>query len=233
MSCSKLQWMGCLLLVTCLGIVLAGCASTVQKGGAEPSGFLGDYSQLKEGTDDEAQLIYINPETDFAAYDKVIIEPITIWADEDSDVADLPEEDRQMLMDYLFKAAKDNLEGDYAIVDKPGPGVMVLKVAIIDAEGSMVVLDTLTSLYPGTHVLSYGMKLITGTHTFVGEAGVEAEIVDSQTGERLIAAVDERAGNKVPDFSGTWGDVKDAYDYWAGRLKERLAKLRTGDNTPL
>ena len=40
------------------------------------SGFLGDYSMLREGEDDdEALRIYKNPKADWKSYTKVIIEP--------------------------------------------------------------------------------------------------------------------------------------------------------------
>ncbi len=40
----------------------------------EPSGFLGDYSQLEKGRGDQVQLVYINPEAHFARYDKILLE---------------------------------------------------------------------------------------------------------------------------------------------------------------
>jgi hypothetical protein len=53
-------------------------------------------------------------------------------------------------------------------------------------------------------------------------------MTDSVTGKRLAAAVDRRAGTKAQrtKFSGSWGDVKDAFDYWARRVETRLAELR-------
>ena len=39
----------------------------------------------------------------------------------------------------------------------------------------------------------------------------------------MVAAVDERAGGRA--FKGstdTWSDVKEAFDYWAERLRARL-----------
>lgn len=215
-----------LVLAVCLAVGLAGCATTQRTRRAEKTGFLGDYSQLQEGQRGEAVWVYVNPETKFSAYDKILIKPITIWVREDSAVGDLAEEDRQMLAAYLYNALKTALEADYTIVDRPGPGVITLRVAITEAAGSNVALDTLTSLHPVPIGLSYGQKLFTGKHSFVGEAWVETEGLDARSGERLFAAVDSRAGAKIPDFGATWSNVKDAYDYWAGLLKERLAEER-------
>jgi hypothetical protein len=63
----------------------------------------------------------------------------------------------------------------------------------------------------------------------VGEAAIGVDLRDSETGERLIAAVDERWGTKAlrAGFS-EWGDVEHAYDFWAKRIRERLTDLRNG-----
>jgi hypothetical protein len=59
----------------------------------------------------------------------------------------------------------------------------------------------------------------------VGAAAVELEITDSLSGRRLAAAVDERWGTKA--MRGgilEWSDAKEAFDYWAKRLRKRLAE---------
>ena len=72
-------------------------------------------------------------------------------------------------------------------------------------------------------------KVSTGTNAFVGRASVEAELRDGLTDERLMAAVDERAGtHALRDGVGTWSDVDQAFEYWAKRLSARLRELRTG-----
>ena len=62
-------------------------------------------------------------------------------------------------------------------------------------------------------------------------------MLDGQTNERLIAAVDRRCGTKAlrTKFDGSWGDVKLAFEYWANRLDTRLVELRNApaDQKPL
>jgi hypothetical protein len=52
------------------------------------------------------------------------------------------------------------------------------------------------------------------------------ELVDAKSGKRLAAAVDERVGGKLDSFS-KWESAKEAFDYWAERLKLRMTELRT------
>jgi hypothetical protein len=65
------------------------------------------------------------------------------------------------------------------------------------------------------------------TQVLVGRAGVEAEVLDAVTNERLGAALDRRAGTKaLRGGVSTWADVQNAFDYWSERLRTRLAELR-------
>lgn len=220
-----LVWPVLLAVVFLIGPV--ACVTTDQARSVDTSGFLKDYSQLKEGDDDQALLVYINPQTDFRGYDKIMLDPVTLWANEDSDVFELPVEDRKMLGNYLLAALIENLKKDYTLVDQPGPGVMHLRTAITEAEGSWVVMDTIATVIPQLLMISNLKKLGTGTQAFVGKASVEAEMLDSQTGERLLAAVDRRAGGKAWEGkTESWADVKQSYDYWAKKLQTRLKELR-------
>ena len=65
------------------------------------------------------------------------------------------------------------------------------------------------------------------TQAFVGRAAVEADITDALTGMRLVAGVDERAGGKtIRGGLKEWSHVKRSFEFWAKRLRERLAELR-------
>ena len=80
----------CMFLIVA-AIILAGCGATSQatklteetqaqisKKGSS-TGFLGDYSMLRKGEDDEALLVYRNPNVDWKSYDKIKLDPVTIW----------------------------------------------------------------------------------------------------------------------------------------------------------
>lgn len=68
-----------ILLVICGIFLVAGCTKVKQARKAPKSGFLGDYSQLKEVGGDKAMLVYVNPDADFSLYDKVILYSVSIW----------------------------------------------------------------------------------------------------------------------------------------------------------
>lgn len=209
--------------------VLSGCLSTFQARQAEPSGFLGDYSQLRPGRDGEALLVYISPQADFRAYNKIMLDPVRVYATQGSALAKLPREELQDLVNYLDATLREQLKTDYAIVTAPGPGVLRLRVAITEARGSRVILDTISSVMPYGIALSGLKKVVTGSATSVGSVGGEFEAVDSVSNQRLAAAVDKRIGRKYTgkfDRFNKWHAAQDAFDYWASRLKARLAAER-------
>ena len=164
-----------------------------------------------------------------------MIEPIQLWKSDDpnSPLGKLSPEKQQMLVSALQTALHDRLSKDYAMVDQPGPDVMVIRAAITEAKKSKPVVNLVSSVYPAAVVLSYGKEAIWGTGSGVGSVTVEGEILDGQTNERLGAAVDRRAGTKAwrSKFNGTFGDVKASFDWWANRLDQRLTEAKKGSTT--
>jgi hypothetical protein len=227
MSVRTVPGTGTLLLLgaLALSLVVSACATTRQTRSVEQTGFLGDYSQLRPGEGDEAQLIYIDARADFSSYDAVIIDSVTLWGE--SEAAKLPPKEGQALTDYLYQALHDQLSQDYKIVGAPGPGVLRLRVAIAEAKGSNVVGNSVTTVIPQLRMLSTLTGVSSDTQVFVGKAAIEGEITDSITSRRLMAAVDERAGGKtIRGGLAKWSDVKNAFDFWAQRLRTRLQEER-------
>lgn len=217
-----------LILLVFMGVFCVSCASTHQVRSVETSGFLSDYSQLKEGTDEQALMVYIDSDVNFDTYDKIIIDPVRLMVSEDSDMGKISEEDRQTIANYFYAALNENLSKKYSIVTTPGPQTMKLRVALTDMAGSKVVLDTIGSILPIGMVVNMISKVATGNNVSVGSATAEMELLDSSTGKRLIAAVDGRGGTKYTgkfDKFGKWNDTKDACDYWAQRIETRLEEL--------
>ena len=213
-------------------IALSACSVTEQdkpnSGSTVPtSGFLKDYSQLEPGAKDQALLVYFNPNARWSRYDKVMLEPVTVGLGPDQQ---LSEKDQQMLSSYYYHVLEQDLSKDFTLANKPGRGVMTLRVALTDATTATPVLRTISVIVPQARVLGAAKNLATGSYAFVGSAQSEGEVLDSVTGERLAAAVDRRSGGMSIKNAGVWqwGDAEKAMDYWAQRTAERLAELHQG-----
>ncbi len=213
-----------LLSLAGLSIGAAGCA-TRQTGKAQPSGFLGDYSQLTPGGKGEAQLRYIRPDVDWKKYTAVLIDIPLVYAG--SETTSLTERDQRKLTDSLHEALVEALEKDYQIVEEPGPGVLRIRTAITEAQGAKLAMNAVTGIVPQLRLLTMIGGMATDTSTFVGKCSAEAEILDSVTGERLAAGVDQRAGTKDPkNMLNKWADVESAFTEWAETLRAKLEQVR-------
>ena len=209
----------CMYLIVAASL-LAGCGATSQASKmtdeaqaqiSASTGFLGDYSMLRKGEDDEALLVYRNPNVDWKSYDKVKLDPVTIWRGGDSPLKDVPDEELQALANELGSQLNTALKKDYQMVNQAGPGVLHIQIAITEASKSNPAGDILTTIHPATRITSAGKKLATGTESFVGKASVEGKITDAQSGTLLLAAVDRRGGGKY-FWKGInkWKDVNKA-----------------------
>jgi len=221
-------------------LVVTGCASTQEAKSVEKSGFLGDYSLLKEGqrstisegAEDEALLVYKNPAADWRKYRKVILDPVTVWTSgKDSQLKDVSVEDRQRLAALLWSKIDEQLRKDYQMTNQAGPDVMRIQAAITEAGDSNAFLDTVTSIIPQTRLLSGMKSLATGVSAFTGSASVEIKITDSETGTLLLAAADRRGGTKsLSGVTNSWNDVEEAYRFWAEKMRYRACQWRGGMN---
>jgi hypothetical protein len=186
----------------------------------EESGFLRDYSQLTEREGAAVKLSYVNSRAAWSGYDAVWIESVSMWAN--SKTSKVKPEDRQMLIDFFYQALHDELSKNFRIVDGPRPGVLQFRAALTEAKGANVPLKAITTIVPQLRLISTAVGVGADIVATVGEATIEAEVLDSMTKERLAAGVDQRAGKKAFTQLKTWSDVKAACEHWAKALRERL-----------
>ena len=211
-------------------LLLAACTTT-QKVAVNQTdvncAFIGsDCSLLTVGAKDQVGLRYVNPAVQWTKYNKIVIDPVTFWGGDTK----ISSADQQMLVNYTSQQLKEQLGQKFQIVDQPGPGVMKLDVALIDAEGATPVLRSISMIIPQAHMLSNLKYLATGTMPFVGAAQAEAKITDSVSGQVLALAVDKRigGGSFTTGFQWQWGDAENAINHWAELVTTRLSDWTSG-----
>lgn len=225
-SVRKLQ--GALALALLGSLLVSGCAQTRQSRSVKERGFLKDYSQLRKGRGDEAELIYVNKSAGFSKYKRVHLDHVTLWAKgDDSKLAKLSHDEQQMLTDYFYNALHKAVSKEYPMTDGSGPDVMRIRAAITEAEGANVALNAITTIIPQLKLVSTLGGRAADVALMVGTASFEGEITDSQSGERLVAVVDRRVGTKTyKGMFSSWSDTEAAFDAWAGATAKRLKSLR-------
>jgi uncharacterized protein DUF3313 len=206
---------------------VAGCTSLRHP--AQPrqevSGFLDDYSLLREGAPGEVALVYRNPEAKWTSYDKILLEPVTLWRSGRKSLDPVPEEDLLRLIGGLESAVRRRLGEGFRLVDGPGPGVMRIRLAITEARASDPILDVMRAHADAATATADG-PLHPETRRFIEAAQIEGEIRDAATNQLLAAGVDRRRRDGAQPID-TWAQVTRAMDFWADRVCTRL-EARTG-----
>jgi Protein of unknown function (DUF3313) len=220
-------------------LLISGCSTTVEStpavekavesGGPLPSsvtGFLGpDASKLAPGPEGGAALVWINPNAQWSSYNKIQLMPVEFWAAADSKVSPA---DQAVLTEYFYNQLQTNLSKSFTLVNRPGPGVMTLKVALMDATTAVPGLRTISVIVPQARVLNLAQSMATDSYAFVGSAEAEMKLNDSVTGTLLVEAVDQRAGGMGIKSAASfeWGDAQNAMDYWAQKIPNRIFQLQ-------
>jgi len=240
----SLKWFEALAAGIGLTIVLmvGGCSTTVESqpeaakalesGGTLPpsvTSFLGpDSSKLQPGPKGGAALSWVNPSAQWSKYNAILLDPVQFWASADSKVSTT---DQQVLAEYFYNSLKTNIEKQgFAVTDQPGPNVIRLQVALMDATTVTPGLRSISVVVPQARVLNMAQSLATDSYAFVGSAEAEMKATDSVTGELLAEAVDQRAGGMGLKGAASfkWGDAQNAMDYWAELIPQRFQQLKAG-----
>lgn len=198
------------------------------KGEMKKSGFLSDYSKLSQ--DDPltvADWLYVNKSANFKGYDKIILKHATFFIKDDAEYKGIQADEMNDLAETTHQAFVKALSDAYTFTDEPGPGVMVLRIAITDLVPNKAVIGTVTSIIPVGIVISGAKKLTTGTHIGMGGVSFEGELLDSQTNEVLMAIVNSSTGKKykIGKSVTKWGQVKEIFKVYSGILRKRLDSL--------
>lgn len=190
--------------------------------GQEFSGFLKDYAALKANPNLDANAVtYVSADAqkNLRGYLAIMVDPIDIYIATDADESKVPESSRTAVANYFRYALTKAVSDAYPIVDEPGPLVLRLRSALIgvDVGGAVAAGDVPTDSKPLAQALN------------IGKVGVEMELVDSLTGERVAAMVDKAtlgAGAEVgaEQFSRVekFAAAREAFDEWASRVRQFL-----------
>ncbi len=212
-------------IVLCLMIGMLGFIFVVTAGYSEQqekySGFLENYPAFQPGPSGGVDLVYLKESVDFKKYNKVMFDQVVFFLKEDSKYKGIQPEEMKELADMFHLAAVKALEGAYPIVGEPGDDVLRVRVAITDIEPSNPAKSAVTTVLPIGLALSIIKKGVTGKHTGVGGASMEAEFLDSRTNERVAAAIGKREGSKLSGMT-KFGAANEAFEFWSGRLRTFL-----------
>ena len=204
------------MMIGLILIITAGCAT--QQHQIKYSGFLENYPTFQPGPEGGVDFVYLKEGVNFKKYNKVMLDYVVFYLKEDAEHKGIQADEMKELADAFHLEAVKALEGAYPIVGEPGADVLRVRVAITDIVPSNPATSGFTTVIPIGLAISSIKKGVTGKHTGVGGASMEAEFLDSLTNERVAAAIDNKEGSKLSGLT-KFGSAKEAFEFWSGRLR--------------
>lgn len=206
-----------------LAAAMLSAATTASWAVDTRSGFIEDLPALGPDADHPGASIWLKPGLDLAKYGKVAVDQIEIFLDPASSYKGISPDDLKAVADAMYQTMKDQLEPDYALVGKTGPGVLYIRIAVTNVHVKKKKRGLLGYTPIGLAVTT--VQDLAGKRVSLKNATFETEALDGASGERLgvlVSQISGVAGKK--EYS--WGAVLDASDFYAKRFRGRLDAAR-------
>ncbi|MBT2372972.1 DUF3313 domain-containing protein [Pseudomonas fluorescens] len=220
----KLGLMISTLCIASVGVV--GCSSKVTQPD-EYSGFLSDYSHLKEAKSPSgAQVMrWVDPNLNLNRYTSVYIEPTQFFPKPQATTR-IPESTLQGINNYYNQALERELVRSLPLANAPGPGVIVVRAAITAVSSKTESLKP----YEFIPVALVAAAVSTGAGIRDQETtlGTEAQFLDGDSGKVVAQVVRKGTGKPLANDSQVMkaDDVKSVIDGWASDLHQSYVKLK-------
>ena len=189
-------------------LVQFGCGP----GAVSKTGYLSDYSRLQAKS--SSSLRYVN-ERALKQYSSFMVDTVGVYFHsgakgiKEASKGELDQKKINKMTNYMHSVIVKAVKASgKRVVYRPGAGVARIRAALTDISKSNA-----TTILPTTKLAGVGL----------GGATLEAEILDSKTGEQIAGLVEAQLGSRIP-FSGLgkWDAAKQAMDEWGRRLERRL-----------
>ena len=190
--------------------------------GQQFSGFLKDYSALKPNPDLEGNVLSYasaDAQKNLRSYFAIMVDPVEVYVATDVDDAKVSESSGKAITTYFRHALIMAVSDAFPVVEAPGPLTLRLRTAMVgvDVGGTVPAADLPADIKPFERALN------------IGKLGVEMELVDSETGERIAAMVDRTSlgagaevGAEYFPRSERFAAAREAFDEWASRVRQFL-----------
>jgi hypothetical protein len=211
------------------------------------SGFLSDYARLQPVSWSEGIQCWRDSSVDVKKYDKVLISRMTVRL-KPGQAEGIDPTDLKALTDYFYQALAKAISPQMPVVQKPGPGVLVMRIALTNLVPTNVTESVTGTVVPYAFIAEAGSGVATGrpagSTPYLGETGMEmqfrdgvtnrviAECRDTEIGRKYAADLNAGVGGAAQTWASgylnsfqEWSYAKNAFDKWAALTAQRLAAL--------
>ncbi len=186
------------------------------------------------------------PGVKFQNYNKILLDNIEIFIAPDSKYKGINADQMKVLSDGMRAAMINAMEPDYPIVTRPGPGVLVARIAITNVYLGKP--KHRIGQYSPIGLVLGGVKKLAGAQKnfSIKNASVEAEMFDAQSGKRVAVRIDTRPlrsldedsqrSEDLEDFEDpfddpkelSWDSIEESLQVYGKRFRERVEQAHAG-----
>ena len=207
-------------------LVLAGCASKVQQPN-EYSGFLKDYSRLKEARSPSGAEVmrWVDPTIKVDQYTSVYTESSQLYP-APKPTEKIPQSTLNAITAYYDQALKREISQVLPLASAPGPGVIVIRPAIT------AVSSQTESLAPYEYIpvalVAAAVTTASGIRDQETQLSTEAVFIDGKNQHVIAQVVRKGTGKPLSNASQVMkaDDVKAVIDGWASDMRQSFQKVK-------
>jgi hypothetical protein len=210
--------------------LVTGCATS---SAPKESGFLPDYSRLLQAStpDGEGRLVYANPEFTPARYNAIKLDPVAYYPEPQA-TADISMDTLTQIRRALDQSLRKKLGGKVKVVNRAGPGVAHVRIAIT-AIGAETRALKVYQFIPVALAVTGAKAVAQGGLPRDARIAIESHVTDSVSGELLYASVRGGTGERLVDAAQGQGGVQLAslqpfIDEWSVAVANNVQKYVKG-----
>lgn len=212
------------LCLATLGMV--GCSSKVPQPD-EYSGFLSDYSQLKEAKSPSGVEVmrWIDPKLKLSNYSSVYIEPTQFYP-QPQPTAKIPQSTLTAITRYYDQALQREVSKSLPLATGPGPGVIVVRAAITAVTSKTEGLKPY-EIIP-VALVAAAVSTASGIRDQETTLATEAAFLDGSTHAVIAEVVRKGTGKPLENDTQVMqaSDVKNVIDGWACDMHQSYLQLK-------
>ena len=197
------------------------------------SGFLSDYEQLEPAEDIWLSHVYTGPgfREKVANTTAFMVEQPEIFIAPDSKYGGMKPDDMKMMADSMRAIFAETLVEEYQIAASPGPNTLIMRMAFTNVHLKKKG-RSLLGYTPVGFVASSAKRALMNDfvdNILLTEVVWEAEILDSQTGERYGALIINLGNKDTKKEFTSWDQLVQAIEVGAQRVLCRLDNAKAAE----
>ncbi|MDQ3201421.1 MAG: DUF3313 domain-containing protein [Pseudomonadota bacterium] len=221
----KLVVMMSTLCMASIGMV--GCSSKVVDPD-EYSGFLKDYSQLRETKSPSGATVmrWIDPKIDIDKFTSVYVEPTQLYP-KPQPTAKIPQATLNGITSYYDQALKREISSTLPLAAGPGPGVLVVRAAITAVSSKTEGLKPYEVI--PIALVAAAVSTASGIRDQETDLATEAVFLDGGNNNVVAQVVRKGTGKPLENEAQVMkaDDVKAVIDGWASDMHQSYLKLKS------